>query len=66
MAAKIENYKLDPGIKQVLMARKGATIKAGQMLNELKQLREMIGMTDKFLHQAATGMPNDIAQQEEG
>jgi len=46
------------------MARKGATMKAQQLVSELQQLKQMIGMTDQFLQQAAAGMPNEIAQQE--
>jgi len=64
MAAKVEQFELSSSVKQALKARKGIMMQAKRHMTELQKLKQMAGMTDQFLMNAAKEMPNDTAQQE--
>jgi len=64
MAAKAEKFQLSTAVKQTLQARKGIMLKAQFHSTELQKLKQMAGMADQFLLNAAKEMPNEIAQQE--
>ena len=64
MAVKAEKFQLSTAVKQTLQARKGIVAQIQTKTTELQRLKQMVGMTDEFLFNAAKEMPNEIAQQE--